>query len=107
MFEKSDTRGHFDNPIIILRATLTGADANRFATETIKRIDPTQKRMIVVELEKYVDRRGALYLRLDKQALFSNSFTTSQSDSVRIILKPNRGNLTEIFEGYRNLLNRR
>ncbi len=87
-FEKEKLEGHFRNPIISIRAHITGADADRFAKGLALLFDEIDKETILRNIPNHMDEHGALYLRVDKQSLFTGKLRESQTDAVRIRLKP-------------------
>ncbi len=104
-FEKENLEGHFRNPIISFRAHITGADADRFAKGLVLLFDETDKESILRNIPSYMDEHGALYLRVDKQSLFTDKLRESQADAVRIRLKPRfKAEPLKMAETHRTLL---
>jgi RNA binding exosome subunit len=87
VFEKENLEGHFKNPIISFRAHITGADADRFAKGLAVLFDEIDRETVLRNIPSQMDEHGALYLRIDKQSLFTGKLKESQADTVRIRLK--------------------
>ncbi|MCP8315224.1 MAG: hypothetical protein H3Z53_12775 [archaeon] len=97
--------GHFGNPILLYKARLTGAKANKFVDTLFSSLSDIEKKMLERELSKHLDEYGALYIRIDKQLLCEGKISLSEKDAIRIKLKPRSGlKLHEKFSYYRGLL---
>ncbi len=86
-FEKCKMEGHFGNPILSFQIHLSGKDADEFAKGIANLLDRHEKDRILLNLASHIDKRGALYIRIDKQSLFSEKLVQSQVDAVRIKFK--------------------
>ena len=86
--EEERLEGHFGNHILVLSWHLTGERASASFRALVSLLGRDGRREILRELEAYLDERGALYVRLNKQTLVKGIATTSQSDPVRIRIKP-------------------
>jgi len=80
--------GHFRNPVILYKIKLSGADADEFAHILFSSLGVTDKKKLEYDLPKYVDKDGLLYFRISKQLLFENKIAISETDVMRIKLKP-------------------
>ncbi|MDW8045141.1 MAG: RNA-binding domain-containing protein [Nitrososphaerota archaeon] len=89
IFKVRRMEGHFGNPIQFYHARLTGNEADRFAERLFPSLDDIDKDLMRIELKKYIDEHGNLYLRIDKQTFFDEKgkLRLSQEDAVRIKLK--------------------
>lgn len=104
-FEKESLEGHFRNPITSFKAHVTGADADRFAKGLALLFDEIDKETMLRNIPNYMDEHGALYLRVDKQSLFTDKLRESQIDAVRIRLKPRfKAEPLKMAETHRTLL---
>jgi len=104
-FESSRLEGHFGNPIVKFRARLLGDDADRFTDRLADLLDPAEKAALIRDISKHIDEHGDLYLRIDKQSLFSGRVTQSQVDALRIRFKPRfRKSTSEIVDMYFKML---
>lgn len=80
--------GHFGNEILRARVRLTGDEAAGAAVRIFSAIPQAARKELESELEALVDEHGALFLRLDKQALVSGEVSLGSADSVRVKVKP-------------------
>jgi len=104
-FEKSTLDGHFGNPITVFRVHLKGKNADNFASGMINLFEEDYKRTLLDEIPKSIDEHGSLYLRVDKQSIFSYRLVQSTIDAVRIKMKPRfKGPLTKMIDMFRMLL---
>ncbi len=87
-FGRTVLEGHFGNPIIIFKAHPTGREADTFVEKLTRFLIDTEKKKLILNMLSQIDEHGALYLRVDKQSLFTNRLTQSQVDVVRIKIKP-------------------
>lgn len=102
--EKSDRlEGHFGNPIVRVTYHMTGEDAQRAFQRFASKMDLTLKKRLKVELDEHLDEHFALYLRLDKQRLLSGRLELTNSDTVRVRVKPRlytaKGGARSLFAG--------
>ncbi|MGA2664898.1 MAG: RNA-binding domain-containing protein [Nitrososphaerales archaeon] len=86
--EEERLEGHFGNRILALSWHLTGEQASTSFRALFSLLGQGGRREVLRELEGYLDDHGALYVRLNKQTLVKGVATTSQSDPVRIRIKP-------------------
>ncbi len=105
--KEKDLEGHYGNPITLINFTL---EKSEWATATLENIihrfsDPTM-RSLASNLNQYLDNKGNLFLRLDKQAAFSGKLRLRQDDAIRIKIKLNRGNsdYTQFKEDIKGIL---
>ena len=85
---ESKLAGAFENQIRRIKFSLTKKDADLFVKNLFSRISVEERKMIIGDLEKCIDKNGSIYLRLDKQFLISNEVQQGIRDVVRIKLKP-------------------
>ncbi len=79
-FGKRRAAGHFGNPIYIFEAHLT---KKREITGLIQLL---QDRLPELDIERRIDEKGNLFIRLDSQELYQGSFTLRDSGEVKIII---------------------
>ena len=82
--------GHFGNPIVHLVWHATGEAAWAAFTRLVEFIGDGGRKEVLGGLEGNTDEHGALYLRLNKQALVRGTALFSSSDPVRVRVKPRR-----------------
>ena len=85
-FSSQALRGHYKDRIIVLKAELkSGAWA--FAHHLMAHLSPVDRRRLLDELDRRMDRSGNLYLRLNKQEAFLGHIEIGESDPIWIKLK--------------------
>lgn len=99
--------GHFGNPIVHLVWHATGEAAWTVFWRLVRFIGGSGRKEVLEGLEGQTDEHGALYLRLDKQALVRGTALFSSSDPVRVRVKPRRFMMDGSAEQfYRRLMER-
>tara|TARA_B100001971_G_C18045254_1_gene459837 strand:- start:37 stop:504 length:468 start_codon:yes stop_codon:yes gene_type:complete len=86
-FEKSVLEGHFGNPITAFRVHLRGEIADKFAKGILNLFEEDEKKTLLSEVSNHIDKHGSLYLRIDKQSIFSKRLIQSSIDPVRLKMK--------------------
>jgi len=86
-FEKSLLEGHFGNPITAFRIHLRGEIADNLARGLLILFLEDEKKKLQSEMLNHIDKHGSLYLRIDKQSIFSNWLAQSSMDPVRVKMK--------------------
>jgi RNA binding exosome subunit len=87
--EREEAEGHFGNKIVWMRHHITGGEAEEACKAILSKLDPSERRTILEDLSSWVDDHGALYVRLNKQALvMEGRCTLASSDPVRVKVKP-------------------
>jgi RNA-binding protein len=104
-FTSSVSDGHWGNRISILTATIDGQVAKNLILKIISLLNSVDRYHLSNFFDKYVDEKGNLYIRLDKQRICKGRISLSDRDSIRIRFRPVRrykpsGNL----QNYRVLL---
>ena len=82
--------GHFGNPIIHLVWHASGDAAWTVFGRLVEFMGEGGRNEVLGGLERQTDEHGALYLRLDKQALVRGAALFSSSDPIRVRVKPRR-----------------
>lgn len=82
-FEKKKAAGHFGNPILVLEAHLT---RRREIDTLIKLLKGDVASQLVSDLERRMDEKGNIYIRLDKQALYRGNLVLKDSGEVKVTL---------------------
>lgn len=85
--------GHYKNPLTYVEIPLRREELSRVYKKVIDGLNSLDRRMLREHLGDYMDEKGRLYLRLDKQLLCLGRISLSQSDAVRIVLKPSKKEL--------------
>ncbi len=86
--QTENLRGHFDNPILLLRLKITESGQVEEVLKTLReKLNAAHKQVLGQELNLHLDEKGSLFLRLDKQELYqSRLILTEGSDVVKLRL---------------------
>jgi RNA binding exosome subunit len=79
--------GHFGNPITSFRIHLKGEIADKFGSKILNLLLEKEKKILLSEISNHIDKHGSLYLRIDKQSIFSNRLIQSPIDPLRVKMK--------------------
>ena len=82
--------GHWGNKICLMTAALSSPEANTLAIKVVSLLTVIDKSELESSFPKYMDEKGSLYIRLDKQRMCRGKLSLSASDSIRIRFKPVR-----------------
>ncbi len=103
-FEKSLLEGHFGNPINAIKVHLRGEIADKFAEGILNLFLDDEKKNLLSEMSNHIDKHGSLYIRIDKQSIFTNKLIQSPIDPVRIRMKIRyKAPLPKMIESFRRL----
>ena len=104
-FSSNTSEGHWGNKIILLSAVITTAEANSLISKILSTLNKIDRHSLSDFFDNYIDEKGNLYIRLDKQRICQGRTSLSDNDSIRIRLRPVRKyKPTRILESYRRLL---
>jgi RNA binding exosome subunit len=82
-FEKKELTGHFGNLITLFKAHITrNSKISRIVDTLTKTIGPQLKN----DLERRVDTKGNLYIRLDKQELYHGNYVLQDNGDIKIVI---------------------
>ena len=97
--------GHWGNKISVLTATIDGQVAKELILKIISMLNSVDRYHLSNFFDKYVDEKGNLYIRLDKQRICKGRISLSDSDSIRIRFRPiRRYKPSSNLQNYRVLL---
>ena len=104
-FVVEEAEGHYENPILLLKATIVKKEARNLMKVLLEKISKEQIGELVDEIkERTVDSR--FHVRLDKQELVKGNLIVSQKDTVKLKVHTPIYNkrdtvkvFTKIFEG--------
>ena len=68
-FSRMPAEGHFKNKILLLKANLSSQEASALAFRVTSLLNSADKEELSSNLVRYLDEKGSLYLRIDKQKL--------------------------------------
>ena len=86
--EEEALEGHFGNRILHVRWHLVGDEAWGCFQTLLSLLGNRGKEELLGSLTAHLDEHRALYLRLDKQSLMNGAGVISETDPVRIRVKP-------------------
>ncbi len=87
-FESENLTGHWGNQIEMIKGRLEGKPAKDVANNVLTNFDSYDRKKMLYSLDDYVDDKGTLYLRLDKQKICEGKIELSDIDSIKIKFKP-------------------
>jgi hypothetical protein len=104
-FSRMTAEGHFKNKILLLKANLSSQEAAALAIRVTSLLNSADKDELSSNLDRYLDEKGNLYLRIDKQRLCQGKVSLTESDSIRMRFRPvKRYRPTGNADSYRGLL---
>ncbi len=94
-FEKVKAKGHYGNPINILKASIRVDDLKALSKYILDKMESYDREYIRRSLERFVDSTGTIYFRFDKQEAYLGRIVLKSSDPICVRLKfnipPGRG----------------
>jgi RNA binding exosome subunit len=104
-FSTTSSEGHWGNKILLLSVVIGSTEANSLIARILSGLNKIDRHSLSDFFDNYIDEKGNLYIRLDKQRICQGRTSLSDNDSVRIRLRPvRRYKPTKILENYRRLL---
>ena len=82
-FEKEQLVGHYENPIIFLRAKITKNKASSFIKKLVSNLPQDQLSEVINDMENRV-QDSMLYIRLGKQELVKRNLVLQENDAVKV-----------------------
>lgn len=96
IFTQRKLHGHHRNPIIFLETTIQDPTVIKESITTIaQQLRSTDRYLLLQDRHRYLDEKGNLYLRFDKQAAYKKQLAFSQADPIRVKIKP-KGSIKHI-----------
>jgi RNA binding exosome subunit len=89
-FRHTELIGHWGNRISLLTGNLESAEANRLVKKILLSLSSVEKNQLSSASHSFIDEKGNLYLRLDKQRICQKRISLSDTDSIRFKFKPAR-----------------
>lgn len=90
VFERSGLRGYYKNPIVILKAFIKErVRATTLLKNVLRRLEMDDRELLSSGFGGYVDSRGSLYIRLDKQEALLGKIRLCPVDPIHIKAKLN------------------
>ena len=113
-FKEIEYEGHWGNKILRLTAEIKKKEAQTLIKKILMSLSFIDKENLLSNLDKYIDEKGNLHLRLDKQRICKNKISLSENEGVKIKFKINKNPIIrnkksgkvqdEIYILYRRLL---
>ena len=104
-FSSNTSEGHWGNRILILSAVISATEANSLLSQILSILNKIDRQSLSDFFDRYIDEKGNIYIRLDKQRICQGRASLSDNDSIRIRLRPVRKyKPTRRLENYRRLL---
>jgi len=83
--EEEETKGYFDNPIIILRARLEKKAARQYFDDLISKLPESDRKELIEEVPERVSEDCDFFFKLSKQDAYLGDIRTSYAeDSIAI-----------------------
>jgi RNA binding exosome subunit len=89
-FQLVESIGHWGNRISLLTGRLESAEANSLVLKILSALNSVDMNRLSNSFHTFIDEKGNLYLRLDKQRICRKNISLSEVDSVRFRFKPVR-----------------
>ena len=87
-FVKTESKGHYGNPITVVKARVNKKQAIRGIMERLASgLDETDRVALVAEFNERFDDRGNIYVRLDKQSAYMGRLRLGREDPIRLQIK--------------------
>ena len=102
-FSVQDLKGHFDNPITILKAKVIKKEALEFLKNLNSKISVNQKKDLIDGIEISV-KNSTFHFRLDKQKLVQGNLVLQEKDAVKIKIYTPVYNKKDTIKIYSQLL---
>ena len=80
--------GHYGNELRLAKAHLIGKRARETAKRIRDSLSDSSRGQVSRDFNNSIDEHDALYLRLDRQTLYSGSLTLSDEEPIRVRMKP-------------------
>ncbi len=102
-FSTEKTLGHYGNPILLVKSTLTKKRAMKFISDLVSRIPKVQLYDLIDNIEMYFED-SSLFLRIGKNELARKEINLQQNNAIKIKIKIPIYKKDEIAKTYVNLL---
>ncbi|HET9805289.1 MAG TPA: RNA-binding domain-containing protein [Nitrososphaeraceae archaeon] len=113
-FEEIEYEGHWGNKILRLITEINKKDTQILIEKIFRKLSFLDRENLLSNLDKYIDEKGNLYLRLDKQRICKNKISLSDTEGIKIKFKVNKNQIIqhkksgkvedEIYLSYRRLI---
>jgi RNA binding exosome subunit len=86
-FEKIKVKGHYGNPINVLKANVRVDDLKALSRYILDRMENYDREYIHRSLERFIDSTGTLYFRFDKQEAYLGRIVLRSNDPICVRLR--------------------
>ncbi len=83
MFSKENLTGHFENPILLLRAKFKKKEAKKILEKLVKNIPENDFSQIIDDIENRI-QNSTLHLRFGKQHLIKGRMIPQEKDAIKL-----------------------
>ncbi len=87
--EITNSEGHWGNQILLMKLMVFGHNSSDLIKKIVQGLGYYDKENLS-KIENFVDEKGYLYIRLDKQKLCRKKIRLGEIDSIRLRFKPVR-----------------
>ena len=102
-FTIEETAGHYGNPILIAKITLSKKKAEEFVKKLASRVTKTQMKELIENIDLYFEDT-TMFLRIGKNELVSKEISLQQNNAIKIKVKMPVYKKDEIAKKYIELL---
>jgi len=89
-FSQSSLKGHHGNPIMLFKTKIQKKPIiYAFIENLSSQLADESKKMLFMNIERHLDDKGSLFIRLDKQSALLNKLELEYEDPIRIQIKFN------------------
>lgn len=113
-FEENEYEGHWGNKILRVSTEVNKNDTQILVERILKKLSFLDKENLLSNLDKHIDEKGNLYLRIDKQKICKNKISLSDTEGIKLKFKVNKNQIIlhkksrkvedEIYLSYRRLI---
>ena len=102
-FSSQSLTGHFENPILLVKAIIKKNNAANFVQTLISKISKSQIDEVVEDIENRI-QNSSLYLRIEKQELIKGNIVLYEKDSIKVKIYTPVYRKKDIVKTYTKLL---
>lgn len=101
-FATSELAGHYDNPITVIAAKITGEESKRVIDMIASGISEEEKKEVIDQILPKED--SSMHIRLDRQSFVGGHMVLGQESTIKLKISPRVIRKEKIFELYQSLL---
>ena len=98
-FTLEEVKGHYENPIIVLKAKIVKKQAQNLISKIIELLPVEQINKLIEEIKERTDN-SRFHMRLDKQELIKGNLIISEKETIKLRIHTpiyNKKDTTKIF----------